>query len=58
MDLFSPAGLSPEGTTPPEDQQDKSPAMDEQTEDNWGHWLKYRLEISGMVNKVLEKQKA
>ena len=47
-----------EGTTPPEDQQDKSPAMDEQTEDNRGHWLKYRLEISGMVNKVLEKQKA
>ena len=49
-------------------QQDKRPAMEGQTEASWGQWLKATLEdrgvgdlfesISGMVNKVLEKQTA
>ena len=54
-------------TSSPEGQQDKRPAMEGQTEDKQGEWLKATLEdrgvgelfesISGMVNKVLEKQR-
>ena len=57
-----------DNTSSPEGQQDKRPLMEGQTEDNWGQWLKATLEdrgvgdlfesISGMVNKVLEKQTA
>ena len=57
-----------DNTSSPEGQQDKRPAMEGQTEDSWGQWLKATLEdrgvgdlfesISGMVNKVLEKQTA
>ena len=57
-----------DNTSSPEGQQDKRPTMEGQTEDSWGQWLKATLEdrgvgdlfesISGMVNKVLEKQTA
>ena len=61
-------GTREDNTSSPEGQQDKRPLMEGQTEDNWGQWLKATLEdrgvgdlfesISGMVNKVLEKQTA